>query len=70
MLRDARSGGLLRLSYRGKIAMGGEAGRVLRGEEGAGTTQFGESCELCFSLSLFFFLFLVVVLVVLVEGLC
>ncbi|KAK4031811.1 hypothetical protein C8A01DRAFT_41740 [Parachaetomium inaequale] len=43
MARDARSGGLLRFSYRGKIATGGEAGRVLRGEEGAGTTGFGEA---------------------------
>ncbi|KAL2168504.1 hypothetical protein VTG60DRAFT_7177 [Thermothelomyces hinnuleus] len=29
--------------YRGKIAATGDAGRVLRGEEGAGTTDFGEA---------------------------
>ncbi|KAL2154873.1 hypothetical protein VTH82DRAFT_3549 [Thermothelomyces myriococcoides] len=41
--RDAVTGSLLRFTYRGKIATTGPAGRVLRGEEGAGTTDFGEA---------------------------
>lgn len=43
--RDAVTGSLLRFTYRGKIATTGPAGRVLRGEEGAGTTDFGEACK-------------------------
>ncbi|AEO53459.1 hypothetical protein MYCTH_2294805 [Thermothelomyces thermophilus ATCC 42464] len=41
--RDAATGSLLRFMYRGKIATTGDAGRVLRGEENAGTTDFGEA---------------------------
>ncbi|KAL2199204.1 hypothetical protein P885DRAFT_75619 [Corynascus similis CBS 632.67] len=43
LARDATTGALLRFIYRGKIATTGDAGRVLRGEEGAGTTAFGEA---------------------------
>ncbi|KAK4105828.1 hypothetical protein N658DRAFT_483237 [Parathielavia hyrcaniae] len=45
LARDAGTGTPLRLTYRGKIATTGAAGRVLRGEDGAGTTSFGEACD-------------------------
>jgi len=51
LARDATTGALLRFIYRGKIATTGDAGRVLRGEEGAGTTAFGEACESALQLS-------------------
>ncbi|KAL2022669.1 hypothetical protein VTK56DRAFT_4750 [Thermocarpiscus australiensis] len=41
--RDKVHGGLFRFSYTGKIKMTGPAGKVLRGEAGAGTTEFGEA---------------------------
>ncbi|KAH6634344.1 hypothetical protein B0J18DRAFT_453120 [Chaetomium sp. MPI-SDFR-AT-0129] len=41
--RDAKSGSLVRFGYKGKIATGGEAGKVLRGEAGLGETPFGEA---------------------------
>jgi hypothetical protein len=43
--RDANTNSLVRFIYRGKIATTGDAGRVLRGKEGAGTTGFGEACK-------------------------
>ncbi|KAK4136450.1 hypothetical protein BT67DRAFT_439438 [Trichocladium antarcticum] len=43
LARDTPTGALLRVSYTGKVALGGGAGRVLRGEAGAGTTEFGEA---------------------------
>ncbi|KAG7293097.1 hypothetical protein NEMBOFW57_003143 [Staphylotrichum longicolle] len=43
LARDARTGGLLRFTYTGKVAMGGAAGKVLRGEAGAATTGFGDA---------------------------
>ncbi|KAK4129551.1 hypothetical protein N657DRAFT_677152 [Parathielavia appendiculata] len=43
LARDANTGKLLRFMYCGKISTTGPAGRVLRGEEGAGTTSFGEA---------------------------
>lgn len=51
LARDARTGGLLRFTYTGKVAMGGAAGKVLRGEAGAATTGFGDACEFLGSFS-------------------
>jgi hypothetical protein len=52
--RDTLTGGLLRIRYTGRIPTTGPAGKVLRGEAGAGTTPFGEACEsLLLSLSFF-----------------
>ncbi|KAL1839166.1 hypothetical protein VTJ49DRAFT_1822 [Mycothermus thermophilus] len=41
--RDRTTGARLRFRYTGKVATTGAAGRVLRGEDGAGTTDFGEA---------------------------
>ncbi|KAL2165218.1 hypothetical protein VTH06DRAFT_514 [Thermothelomyces fergusii] len=41
--RDAATGSFLRFSYRGKVSTTGAAGRFMRGEEGVGTTDFGEA---------------------------
>ncbi|KAH6650818.1 hypothetical protein F5144DRAFT_608693 [Chaetomium tenue] len=43
LARDAATGALLRLKYTGKVDLTGEVGVVLRGEEGAGTTGFGDA---------------------------
>ncbi|KAH6853703.1 hypothetical protein B0I37DRAFT_349122 [Chaetomium sp. MPI-CAGE-AT-0009] len=43
LARDAATGALVRFTYRGKIDLTGAAGRVLRGEPGAGTTGFGDA---------------------------
>ncbi|KAK3300320.1 uncharacterized protein B0H64DRAFT_12398 [Chaetomium fimeti] len=43
LARDAVTGALVRFTYRGKVDTTGAMGRVLRGEEGAGTTGFGDA---------------------------
>lgn len=43
--RDSATNGLIRFKYTGKISTTGPAGKVLRGEAGAATTDFGEACE-------------------------
>ncbi|KAJ9157825.1 hypothetical protein NKR23_g588 [Pleurostoma richardsiae] len=42
LLKDKKTGGLLRFCYTGTIEMGGEAGKVLTGHADAKTTPFGE----------------------------
>ncbi|GAB1310372.1 hypothetical protein MFIFM68171_00582 [Madurella fahalii] len=41
--RDPAANGLIRIKYTGKISTTGPAGKVLRGEAGAATTDFGEA---------------------------
>ncbi|KAL2124524.1 hypothetical protein VTJ04DRAFT_889 [Mycothermus thermophilus] len=41
--RDRNTGARLRFKYTGKVSTTGAAGKVLRDEEGAGTTDFGEA---------------------------
>lgn len=43
--RDTVTKGLVRFRYTGRISTTGPAGKVLRGEVGAATTDFGEACE-------------------------
>lgn len=45
LLKDKRSGDTLRFDYTGTIDMALAAGKVLRGEADAATTEFGEICE-------------------------
>lgn len=43
--RDDDSGALLRFTYAGVVGMGGEEGKVIRGDGNATTTGFGNACE-------------------------
>lgn len=45
VLKDSKSGSVIRYDYTGTIDMGGPAGKVLRDEKDAKTTDFGEACE-------------------------
>lgn len=45
LVKDRATGALVRYVYTGVIGMGGAAGKVLRGEADAATTDFGEACE-------------------------
>lgn len=45
MARDKATGAQLRVGYTGKIDLGGDAGKVLRGDAGAATTGFGDACR-------------------------
>lgn len=45
LARDRRTGAAVRVRYTGRLALTGAAGKVLRGEEGAGTTEFGTACR-------------------------
>ena len=46
LIRDKATGALVRFNYTGTIPMAGPAGAVLGDKEGAGSTDFGEICEL------------------------
>lgn len=46
LVKDTRTGGLVRYRYTGVVDMAGAAGKVLRGDADAATTDFGEICEL------------------------
>lgn len=48
LARDGATGALVRLKYTGKVDLTGPIGVILRGEEGAGTTGFGDACEFFF----------------------
>jgi hypothetical protein len=43
--RDDDSRALVRFSYTGVVAMDGDEGKVIRGDENATTTGFGNACE-------------------------
>ena len=45
LLKDTATGAFVRYNYTGTIPLAGPAGRVLGGQDGAGTTEFGEVCE-------------------------
>lgn len=45
LVKDTATGGLVRYRYTGVVDMSGAAGKVLRGEADAATTDFGEICE-------------------------
>jgi hypothetical protein len=45
VLRDRATGALIRYDYTGTIDVTGGAGKVLRGEPDAATTDFGDACE-------------------------
>lgn len=47
--RDDDSRALVRFSYTGVVAMDGDEGKVIRGDENATTTGFGNACEISFS---------------------
>ncbi|KAK2610960.1 hypothetical protein N8I77_004345 [Diaporthe amygdali] len=42
LVKDTRTGGLVRYRYTGVVDMAGAAGKVLRGDADAATTDFGE----------------------------
>ena len=44
--RDNESGSLVRFSYNGIVDMRGDEGKVIRGDNNATTTGFGNACEL------------------------
>lgn len=52
-LRDRGSGAVVRFDYTGVIDISGPAGAVLKGLPGAGTTGFGDACELVPRLAVF-----------------
>lgn len=45
LVKDTATGGLVRYRYTGVVDMSGAAGKVLRDDAGAATTDFGEICE-------------------------
>ena len=45
LIKDTATGAFVRYNYTGTIPLAGPAGRVLGGQDGAGTTEFGEVCE-------------------------
>lgn len=45
LAEDKKTGGLVRFRYTGVVDMAGPAGKVLRGDGDAATTDFGDICE-------------------------
>lgn len=45
LVKDTATGGLVRYRYTGVVDMSGPAGKVLRGDADAATTEFGDICE-------------------------
>lgn len=45
LVKDTATGGLVRYRYTGVVDMTSPAGKVLRGETDAATTEFGDICE-------------------------
>lgn len=45
LVKDTATGGLVRYRYTGVVDMSGPAGKVLRGDADAATTDFGHVCE-------------------------
>lgn len=45
LFKDTKTGGLVRYRYTGNVDMSSAAGKVLRGEADAATTDFGSICE-------------------------
>lgn len=45
LVKDTATGGLVRYRYTGVVDMSGPAGKVLRGDTDAATTDFGHICE-------------------------
>lgn len=76
LARDGATGALVRLKYTGKVDLTGPIGVILRGEEGAGTTGFGDACEFFFpffffsGFGLFFFLLWFFLMRVLSHSFC
>lgn len=44
--RSKNTGSLVRFSYNGIVAMTGDEGRVIRGDNDATTTGFGNACKI------------------------
>lgn len=45
LFKDTATGGLVRYRYTGVVDMSGAAGKVLRDDADAATTEFGDICE-------------------------